>query len=293
MASGLVHVCCLDDYLLISLGKWLLLIRAWAWTWWWWNAIVHQSFDTFCYLARCFEAKDKYSQIDCFLFIKLLQCLDPSTYVLVFCWTGGARNLRKLPTRIASAFTYLSRQAHLRAHIVLALSKCYEAEANCEVSRCKCSWCLCFSWLMSTHIFFIGANYRSWLSWYGFRRMGVCLILWLLRTVKLSNQGLQLLNISHRLVTVCCIDYSSVLLEAEVHEFSAVCLVACTWPLMSILSHLSIIRKLDSCWSEYVNHFTPSSSQWTNAACQEAICCLVTEEPMLFNLSKLLNPHPE
>jgi hypothetical protein len=63
-------------------------------------------------------------------------------------------------------------------------------------------------------------------------------------------------------VSYCfCINHSSVLLEAEVHEFSAVHLVAFILPLMSISSHLSIIRKLDFCCSEYVNHFTPSSSQ--------------------------------
>ena len=44
------------------------------------NPRIDQSPDTFCYLARCFEAEDKYSQIGCFLFIKLLQCLDPPTY---------------------------------------------------------------------------------------------------------------------------------------------------------------------------------------------------------------------
>jgi hypothetical protein len=33
--------------------------------------------------------------------------------------TGGGHSLRKLPTRIVSAFTYLSRQVHLQAYIIL------------------------------------------------------------------------------------------------------------------------------------------------------------------------------
>lgn len=180
---------------------------------------MHQTRDTFCYLTRCFGPKEECLQIDCFLFIKFLHCLDPPTYD-VFGWsrTGGARNLRKLPTRIVSAFTYLNRQAHVQACILLALSRCYVAEANCEVWS-KCRWCLVFFGLMSMHIFFIGVNNNICLLCYGFRRMGVCLIRWLSQTVKLSNQGLQLLNISRRLVTVCCIDYSSVLSKAEMHEF--------------------------------------------------------------------------
>jgi hypothetical protein len=32
--------------------------------------------------------------------------------------TGGGHSLRKLPTRIVSAFTYLSRQVHLQAYII-------------------------------------------------------------------------------------------------------------------------------------------------------------------------------
>jgi hypothetical protein len=36
------------------------------------------------------------------------------------CWvTGGGHSLRKLPTRIVNAFTYLSRQVHLQAYIIL------------------------------------------------------------------------------------------------------------------------------------------------------------------------------
>jgi hypothetical protein len=33
--------------------------------------------------------------------------------------TGGGHSLRKLPTRIVNAFTYLNRQVHLQAYIIL------------------------------------------------------------------------------------------------------------------------------------------------------------------------------
>lgn len=111
MTSGLVHACCLDDYLHDSF--YLLY--------------MHQSHDTFCYLSRCFGPKEEYLQIDYFLFIKFLHCLDPP---------NNDADLWLVGNRWGPQFekaTYKNRQRLYLSEQASTCASMHVDEANCEV----------------------------------------------------------------------------------------------------------------------------------------------------------------
>lgn len=94
----------------------------------WWLEAPHVTPQHDCatfllYHQMYFETNDKYLCINCFLFSKMPCSLHHVTLQLMmlisgFLLTGGGHSLRKLPTRIVSAFTYLNRQVHLQVYII-------------------------------------------------------------------------------------------------------------------------------------------------------------------------------